>query len=140
MARDPLQTLLRLRRLAVDEARRALAECIQREQDTERALADAAAAIARETAAATALSAGDAEVEAFAAWLPQGRAAERRAEDALAAASLTSAEARSALSLARAAVRATEALLAQQEDAAAATRQRAEQRVLDEAAQRRPRG
>lgn len=139
MARDTLHTLLRVRRLAVDEARRALAESIRQEQAAERALADATAAIAKETAAATALSAGDAEVEAFAAWLPQGRAAERRAEERVATAGLASAEARTAVALARAAVRATEALIAQREEALLSARQHAEQHALDEVALRPPR-
>ena len=69
MTRDPLEALLRLRRMAADEARRGLAECLRIESEAAAAVAAIEAAIARETAAATSLAAGDAEVEAFAAWL-----------------------------------------------------------------------
>jgi hypothetical protein len=66
MTRNPLEALLRLRRVAADEARRGLAECLRVEGEAAAAVAAIAAAIERETEVATSLAAGDAEVEAFA--------------------------------------------------------------------------
>jgi hypothetical protein len=69
MSRDPLEALLRLRRMAADEARRGLAECLRAEGEAAAAVATIEAAIDRETEAATSLAVGDAEVEASAGWL-----------------------------------------------------------------------
>ena len=69
MTHDPLEALLRLRRMAADEARRGLAECLRVESEAAAAVAAIEASIERETEVATSLAAGDAEVEAFAAWL-----------------------------------------------------------------------
>jgi hypothetical protein len=77
MTHDPLEALLRLRLIAVDEARRGLAECLRSESEAAAAVAAIEAAIERETEVATSLAAGDAEVEAFAAWLRRIRPKQR---------------------------------------------------------------
>ena len=74
MTRDPLEALLRLRRVAADEARRGLAESLRVEGEAAAAVAAIAAAIERETEVATSLAVGDAEVEAFAAWFRRASA------------------------------------------------------------------
>lgn len=80
MTRDPLDALMRLRRIAADKARRDLADCLRAESVAAEAVAMITASIEHEAEVATDLAAGDAEVEAFAAWLcrmrPQQGAAE----------------------------------------------------------------
>ena len=63
--------------MAADEARRGLAECLRIESEAAAAVAAIKAAIERETEAATSLAAGDAEVEAFGAWLRRIRPKQR---------------------------------------------------------------
>ena len=79
MTHDPLEPLLRLRRMAADEARRGLAERLRIESEAAAAVAAIEAAIERETDVATDLASGDAEVEAFAAWLQRIRPKQRAA-------------------------------------------------------------
>lgn len=128
--RDPFATLQRLRGLAVDEAKRDLAD----------ALAEAGA---REKAAAAALRALELEASAgaalYGAWLPVGlkRAGEAAAEAE--AAELAVAAARGLLAEARAAERAVE-LMAERHAAEAEKRAaRKAQMALDEAAETRRR-
>jgi hypothetical protein len=64
MTHDPLESLLRLRRLAVDEARHGLADRLRVESEAARSVAAIEASIEHETAVATDLASGDAEVEA----------------------------------------------------------------------------
>jgi hypothetical protein len=126
MARDPLATLARLRRLAVSEARRDLAAAIGAE----------GAAIARATAAEAALEteARDADPASYAAWLPRGlviAATEAgRAEAAIQAAERM----RIALAEARAAERAVEHVAERRAAEAAKAAERRAQAMLDEAA------
>lgn len=126
MARDPLVTLARLRRLAVSEAKRDLAAAIGAE----------GAAIARATAAEAALEteARDADPGSYAAWLPRGlviAATEAgRAEAAIQAAERM----RIALAEARAAERAVEHVAERRAAEAAKTAERRAQAMLDEAA------
>jgi flagellar biosynthesis chaperone FliJ len=127
MARDPLATLARLRRLAVNEAKRDLADALAAED----------AALARATAAEAALT-GEAETSepgAYAAWLPRGLA-EARAEGAKAeAAGRATERQRLTLAEARAAERAVELLAARRAAEAAKAADRRAQAMLDEAAQ-----
>jgi flagellar export protein FliJ len=135
---DPLDALLLLRRLALDEAKRALASALEAEDGAAGAVSAAEMEIAHETRSAeAALDQGDAQVEAFARWLrvARGRLAKLRLSYERAGAE--TARARAALTAARAAHEA--AVLARQEraDAATARRLAEEQAELDEAAQRR---
>ena len=136
MKHDPLESLLRLREVAADQARRGLADCLRVESEAAAAVAAIEAAIQRETEAASSLAAGDAEVEAYAAWLrrirPKQQAA-RAAEDAAAAAT---AEARAVLGAARAAVKAVEQMLENKAMAAYEEAERKAQGQIDEAASR----
>lgn len=132
MKRDPLDALMRLRRIAADKARRDLADCLRAESAAAEAVASIAASIEHEAGVATDIAAGDAEVEAFAAWLRRMRPAQRAAETAAQEATADTAEARAALAMARAAVRAVEEMQSHHEDAARAAAERAAQRELDE--------
>jgi hypothetical protein len=140
MSRTPLETLVRLRRLASEDARRAFAACLRAEDETAAALRGAEAAILHEQAAATDLSADDAVVEAFAAWLPQGRQAVARASAAHARAGAATVQARAVVAAARISTEVAERLVQAQEAARADDAARRSQVALDEAAAvRRPR-
>ena len=136
MTRDPLEALLRLRRMAADEARRGLAECLRVESEAAAAVAAIEAAIERETEAATSLAGGDAEVEAFGAWFRRIRPKHRSAQAAEADAEAATASARAVLGAARAAVRAAEEMLEKHAAAAQAAAERAAQGEIDEIAGR----
>src|SRR5487761_2092713 len=114
MARDPLEALLRLRRLAVDEARRGVAACLDAEAEAMQAVARLKQAIERETEAASSLATNDADVEAFAAWLRRIRPEQAAAHAAREQAETETARARTVLAAARAAARAAEAMLERQ--------------------------
>jgi flagellar export protein FliJ len=133
--RDPLEALLRLRRIAADEARRGLAECLRTEGEAAAAVATIEAAIDRETEAATSLAAGDAEVEAFAAWLRRILPKQRAALAAAEAAEAATTQARGVLGAARAGVQATEETLEKRAVVLRAEAEHKAQNEIDEAAQ-----
>lgn len=136
MNRDPLESLVRLRRLAADEARRGVADCLRDEEATAQAVATIEADIERETEAAANLATSDAEVEAFAAWLRRIRPKQYAAHVAEDRAEAETVRARAVLAAARAAVEAAEEMLAKHEAARRAEAARLEQHALDEAALR----
>ena len=136
MRDEALQALLRIRRLASDEARRNLGEAQAPEALAQEAADAMEREIARETALACSLEADDAVVEAFGAWLPGARtraAASRSAADRAAA---DTARARAGLKLARSGLEAAEALAAEQHAAKNEADARREQHSLDDLAQR----
>ena len=139
MSRDPLETLVRLRRGVVEDARRALAACLEAEDAASRAMRCAETAIFREQEAAGGLDTSDGAVEAFAAWLPQGRQAVAKARDAHADAGAATVQARAVLAAARASAEAADRLLASRAAVRAAAADRHAQTALDEAAARRAR-
>jgi hypothetical protein len=139
MTRDALETLARLRHSVCEDARRALAACLEAEDAASKALHGAEEAIFREQNAAGALDASDGAVEAFAAWLPLGRRAVAEAREAHARAGAATVQARAVLAAARASAEAADRLLASraaERDAQAARRAQA---ALDEAAARQAR-
>jgi flagellar export protein FliJ len=140
VTRDPLEVLLRLRRLTADQARRALADCLRAESLAAQSVAVVAAAIEHETAAATSLAVGDAEVEAFAAWLRRIRPKQRAAQAAEEQAEAETVRARAVLAAARAAVRAAEDMLEKHVTAAAVEAEHKAQAEIDETAQRSRKG
>ena len=73
MARDPLAALIKVRKLACDEAQRRLVEALNLEDRAEQAAHRVERTIAQETEAATDVDGSDAMVEAFGAWLPEAR-------------------------------------------------------------------
>jgi flagellar export protein FliJ len=132
MKRDPLVALLWLRRLAMEEATRDFAECLSSEAKAGQGVAAVEAAIERETEAASSLTAGDAVVEAFGVWLRRARKDLHAAQALREQSENETARARAVLAVARAAVKATEHLIAEQAAAAAREAARQEQRELDE--------
>ncbi len=111
MSRDALEIVLRIRRVAVDEAKRGLAVALAAEGVAQRQATAAEDMIASESDNAADVNQGDASVEAFAAWLPVGRAKAKAARSALEAAGADVVLQRAALTAARAAAEAAEALL-----------------------------
>ncbi len=132
MRDEPLLTLRRLRRLALDEARLTLAECVTEETRAAAAIRTIEDDIRRETDCASNVDADDAMVEAFAVWLRHVRAEQRGAEAALRDAEARTHEARAVLTIARGAVEAVETELTRRDDARRKETQRVEQRSLDE--------
>lgn len=97
-----LRFALRLRQAAVVAAQRHLAECIGVEMQAADAARHANAAIQHEADAASAITADDATVAAFAAWLPNGRSAQAVAAARHAACLDATGVARAGLGVARA--------------------------------------
>ncbi len=134
---DPLDTVLRMRRITVDDAKRELASLLRAEELAQSNAGALEALIGQEAVAAADLAAGDEIVEAYAAWLPVGRAK-------LAAAQATSeqirceiAMARAALSVARAAAESAQQLLSKRATERALDANRRSQAAIDEDALRR---
>jgi flagellar export protein FliJ len=136
MIHDPLNALLRLRRIAVDQSRRDLADCLRAEGDAEAAMEAIAASIEHEAEVVTDLGVGDAEVEAFAAWLHRMRPRQQAAQQAVEQAEAETSAARAALTVAQSAMRTVEEMLAHHADAARVEAERAAQREIDEMARR----
>jgi flagellar export protein FliJ len=132
MESDPLLALLRLRRLATDEARRVLAECLHAETEAAGRIRAVELAIAQETETASRLDGDHRMVEEFGSWLRCARAERQSAEADLTLARAQTGEARAVLGASRAALRAVEELLAKRAAEHRAEMQRAEQQSLDE--------
>ena len=135
MARNALGTIIRLRRLALDQASRHLMQSSQAETQAGDALAEAEAAIAREMDSATNLAGDDLAVEAFGRWLKQARENTRHASDAYQRAAAEARRARANVSAAQAALEAAEALELSLRGEQTVQRQREAQRDTDEIAQ-----
>lgn len=133
MVRDPLQVLLRLRRLAVDDARRTLADRLRSEGAAAAALAEIRDQIKQQT---TFIQGADTDIQlgqAFGTWLEWAELRRRGALAALQASEGETASARGVLADERAAMRAVETLIDKQDADRQAAAQRNEQRDLDEA-------
>ena len=132
MVVDPLDALVRVRRMALDETRRSLSGCLAAEDASAAARACSEAVILSERSAVERVDTDDAAVEAFAAWLPIGRARVRHAVEVHDRCMADTARARAAVAVARAAHEAAEELLARKRDEQRLANQRQEQRVVDE--------
>lgn len=136
MPDNPMDLLLRLRRVAKEEAMRVLATRLDEEAAARRLVQAAEFRMTAERMTATDPNHGDGVVEAYVAWLPIGRKAERVARDFCDRATANVTVARAELKVAHAA---TEAALKFQEHQARMTRllaARKSQLVLDEIASR----
>ena len=133
---DPLATVLRIRRVTVDEARRHLSAMLHAEEQAERRAAGAEAAIGAEGEVAADLLAGDRAVEAYAAWLPVGRAQAAQARADCDRARSEVARARAALTVARAAAESADTMLRNRQAALAIEAARRAQGEMDEIAGR----
>jgi hypothetical protein len=137
MPRDPLDALIRLRRLSLEEAMRDLGARLAEETEAVAAVARIEASIAAERDAASRLDADDAAVEGFGCWLRrigQERAAAVAARDR---AEAETARARAVLGVARGALAAAEAEAARRAEQARTDGLRREQAAIDERAQHR---
>lgn len=133
MKHKAIQTVARLRRLALDDASQALSRALTAETAAAARADEATRQIAEEAAAASSLTGTDATVEAFAAWLPGARQHADETREACERASAEVARLRAVLAASRAAYEAVEALLAQRAEAEAKERDRRSQAELDEA-------
>ncbi len=135
--RDALDVVLRLRRITVDDAKRELAALLQAEERAQAKANEAEARIAEEGFAAASLAGGDEVVEAYATWLPVGRAYAVAARAACDKICCDVAVARAALAASRAAAEAAQHLLDERAAARASEAGRRSQTVMDEIAARR---
>lgn len=133
MKHKAIQTVARLRRIALDDASQALSRALAAETMAAARADEASRQIADEAAAASSLIGDDGMVEAFAAWLPGARQHAAEARDACERAGAEVARLRAVLTASRAAYEAVETLLAQRTEAEAKERDRRSQAELDEA-------
>ena len=138
MKRDPLGTMLRVRQSVLDEAQKAVADAYRMERDASDRVEAASGALEQEMRAAMSLTGGDEAVETFARWLPAGRRAIKQARDAQRDATAVLDQARAVLTLARSGVKAVETLIEQRRAGQRLEDNCRDQRMLDEAAGRRP--
>ena len=136
MAREPLDVLLRLRRLAVQDQMRALAAAIRAEEAALQEQAARTETITRETATIRSIAERDATLAGFVAWRTRAVQALRAAEAQAAQASEETRMAYAALGDARGAVRAVELGLDQRKAATELAAQQSEQHSLDDATRR----
>ena len=136
MPRDPLATLIKVRRLACDEAMRKLASALANEDKAERGAHEIERTIAEEMAAASHPDGSDAMVEAFGAWLPQARQQLEGARRVLADRQAETVRVRAELTACRTALESVEALQEQRRLATARAVERAEIREIED--RRRP--
>ena len=133
MARDKLDTLLRLRRLAVQDRMRALAAAIRTEDQACRAQAACAQTIVRETAATRSMAEHDAALARFLPWRRRATQALRDAEAQVAHAGEATRTAQAMLGQARGAMRAMELALDRRKLATDQATERSAQHALDDA-------
>ena len=129
---DPIDAILRIRRLTVDDARRGLAALLQAEGAANSRLKAAEALVIEEAEIAADLAGGDDRVEAFAAWLPVGRARTAAARADVEQLQLEVARGRAALVSARAAAESAENLLTRRAAQLSEGLARREQASMDE--------
>jgi hypothetical protein len=129
-----LTALLRLRSLAVDDARRVLADRLRAETRAEADARLAETAIAEETARATSLDGDDGAVEAFAAWLKRARVHLDQARGIHAESAAATTQGRAVLAVARRSLEAAREVLATHLAEQRASIERRLQTEMDEAA------
>ncbi|GBR06127.1 flagellar FliJ family protein [Acetobacter oeni] len=137
MARSPLDSLLRLRRQELDEAKRLLSEALAQAMTAANAIKNAEQNMVKERDIALDLSADDRTVETYSRWLPIGRAALERArkQEQDAAAGVQSSRTR--VNMARAALEVAEKLAESRAKEEQARQDKKEQNTLDDLSARR---
>lgn len=140
MPHDPLAAVVRVRRIALDEARRALAECLGAEERAARSLSQGEAEIVLERASASRPDADDAAVEAFAAWLRIARIRSAQDSAALERISAAAVRARAIVAVARGSLEAAEIAQEQKAEDRRRARERRDQLGLEDAARGHPDG
>ena len=132
MPRDPLSALIKVRRLACDDAARQLAGALENEARAERGAHDIERTIAEEMAAASDPDGSDAVVEAFGAWLPRVRQQLDGARRVLADRQAETVRVRAELTACRTALESVETLREQRTAVARQAIERAETRELED--------
>ncbi len=132
MRRNPLPVLRQLRAREMQAARAELLSAERHLVEARRAVHAAESAIRHEMAAAASVHADDSAVQAFAKWLPVGRASVARAKALRARAEEDTLQARTVFNLARSALEAVETLIESQRVVEASETARKEQASLDE--------
>ncbi len=136
MARDTLDTLLRLRRQEVQQQMRALAAAMRAEDQACRIRDTCAATIVQETAEVRVIAERDAALAGFLPWRERATQALRDAEAQAAEAAEATRAARAALGAARGAMRAVELALERRQAETELASQRSAQHALDDATRR----
>ena len=136
MARDQLEMLLRLRRLAVQDRMRELALAMRTEEAAGRTQAAAAQTLAQETAKARSMAESDAALAGFVPWRARATQAVRDADAQLRFAGEANRTAQTMLGEARGAVRAMELAIERRNAATELGVQRSTQHALDDATRR----
>ena len=132
MRRDQLLKLLQLRRMEVNAARAELLAAEVTAREARQAVRDAQSMLRHEMAAACSVAADDGAAEAFAKWLPIGRAAQTRAEAQLQRVEENLFRIRTAFNLSSSAAESVEMLINDQHTTQIRAEQAAEQLHLDE--------
>jgi len=135
VARDPLTSLIRLRRQALDDAQRGLVQCLQAEAQAQHGSDEAEHTIAREIEAASDPAGSDAAVEAFAAWLPGARRKLEQLRRELETLQAETARARAGVTACRTALESVETLQKERQEHARAARERKWQLELEDRSQ-----
>jgi flagellar biosynthesis chaperone FliJ len=137
MARDPIRMLRTVRRLAVEQARHALAACLTAEATAADQLRVIDEAARRDRRANQAVAEAHRFIDMFALRVQAAQAGRQAAEAALTAAQEASADARATLVTARTAAEAVDTLIAERAEAVEIDTRRREQHALDDMARTR---
>ncbi len=137
MSHDTLTTLVKVRRLACDEAMRSLVQALDLESQALQSAHAIERAIAQETETASDLASPDAVVEAFGQWLLGARRQLDAATHTLQDRQAETTRKRAELTACRTALEIVETLQTERREAAAAARAQKLQRDLDDRPQRR---
>jgi flagellar biosynthesis chaperone FliJ len=140
MPHDPLATLIKVRRLACDDALRKLSDALADEDRAERGFHEIERTIAEEMAAASDPDGSDAMVEAFGAWLPRARQQLESARRVLSDRQAETVRVRAELTACRTALESVETLQQQRRDAARQALEHAHARDIDDRPRRSPDG
>jgi hypothetical protein len=131
MKRDPLATLIKIRRRACDDALRKLADALAQEDRVAREIQALERTIAHETEAASSPDGSDAVVEAFGVWLLRARQQLQTHRRVSRDRESDTVRARAELTACRTALESVEALHEQRRIAADRAREAAEARELE---------
>lgn len=118
MPREPLATLIKVRKLACDDAQRKLVASLALEDCAEQMSHRVQRSIAQEMQAASDVNGSDAMVEAFAAWLPAARQELAKAQQVLLDRQAETMRTRAELTACRTALETVETLNNERKDAA----------------------
>lgn len=138
MSRDPLGTLIKVRRLACDDAMRGLVAALDLESQALQAAHLIERAIAQETETASDPASPDAVVEAFGHWLLGARRQLEAAQHALQERQAETTRKRAELTACRTALESVETLQQQRRELAEQTLAQKAQRELDDRPARMP--